>query len=164
MTDAPICPGVAEYLYQAASSAAVVTDGTWTVPSGLRPRCRSRECTPMAGMSTETGTDRDSDGPRPSDPVAPAADADGCGACTCEAIAKPTAARPPSTSAVPAKPANRARGLRGAASGGPGEYGVSGQDMTTLNPPMRRHLVPPNAVLRACFQLSRRLPNGALLA
>src|SRR5262249_43128316 len=105
MTDAPIWPGVAEYLYQAASPASVVTGGTWTVPSGLRPRCRSREWTPIAGMSTETGIDRDSDGPRPPGPVAPAADADGCGACTCAAIAKPTAARPPSTNTVPAKPA-----------------------------------------------------------
>ena len=40
MTDAPIWPGVAEYLYQAASSALVYSDGTWIVPSELTPRLK----------------------------------------------------------------------------------------------------------------------------
>ena len=63
ITDAPRWPGVAEYLYQAASSAAVDSDGTWIVPSRFSPRCSRSELTPMAGISTDTGSDRASDGP-----------------------------------------------------------------------------------------------------
>src|SRR5438445_5067161 len=63
MTDEPIWPGVAEYLYQAARPALVWIDGTATVPSGLSPRSSSLESTPMAGIRTETGMDRCSDGP-----------------------------------------------------------------------------------------------------
>src|SRR5215468_10890886 len=48
MTDTPIWPGVAEYLYHAASSARVLIDGTRIVPFGLTARCSSFECTPMA--------------------------------------------------------------------------------------------------------------------
>src|SRR5689334_17660986 len=58
MTDTPIWPGVAEYLYHAASSARVLSDGTRIVPFGLTPRCSSFECTPMAGISTDTGSER----------------------------------------------------------------------------------------------------------
>src|SRR6266496_4131642 len=58
MTDTPIWPGVAEYLYHAASSARVLSDGTWIVPFGLTPRRSSFECTPIAGISTDTGSAR----------------------------------------------------------------------------------------------------------
>src|ERR1700753_1039349 len=57
MTDVPVWPGVTEYLYQAASPALVVSDGTWSVPSALSPRCSSFDLTPMAGMPTATGGD-----------------------------------------------------------------------------------------------------------
>src|SRR5579859_7575030 len=87
MTDEPIWPGVAEYLYQAALAALVRSDGTSIVPSGLSPRRSSVESTLIAGISTETGTERASDGPRPAEPVAPAAVPAGCGACTWDAIA-----------------------------------------------------------------------------
>src|SRR5271165_6385901 len=80
MTDDPIWPGVAEYLYHAAISELVSSDGTWIVPSELSPRCSSFESTPMAGISTDTGSERGSDGPR-AEHMAPAADCGGCGAC-----------------------------------------------------------------------------------
>ena len=100
MTDAPIWPGVAEYLNHAALSALVCSGGTLIVPSELTPRCSSSELTPMAGISTDTGSERRSDGPRtlpPGSPVAPAAAGDGCGACCWALTAKPTAAAPPTT-------------------------------------------------------------------
>src|ERR1700748_2634526 len=84
MTDEPIWPGVAEYLYQAALAALVCSDGTWIVPSGLRHRCSSVESTPIAGIRTETGIERASDGPRPA-AVVPAAERAGCGAWTWDA-------------------------------------------------------------------------------
>src|SRR5579871_6301734 len=118
MTDAPIWPGVAEYLYQAASPALVWTDGTMTVPSRLSPRCSSLVSTPMAGIRTETGMDRASDGPRPAAPVAPATERDGCGACTWEASTTPTAATPTAMSRVPARPASRDRRVTGVVGGG----------------------------------------------
>jgi len=74
MTDDPIWPGVAEYLYHAASPALVSSEGTWTVPSALSPRCSSLEFTPMAGICTDTGSERGSEGPRAGRPVTPAAD------------------------------------------------------------------------------------------
>src|SRR5689334_25439787 len=69
MTDDPIWPGVAEYLYHAAWPAFVLMEGTWTVPSALSPRRSSAEFTPMAGMCTDTGSERASDGPRDEAPV-----------------------------------------------------------------------------------------------
>ena len=81
MTDDPIWPGVAEYLYHAAIPELVSSDGTWIVPSALSPRCSSFVSTPMAGISTDTGSERGSDGPRP-EPMTPATDFAGCGACT----------------------------------------------------------------------------------
>src|SRR5579875_1707429 len=68
MTEVPTCPGVAEYLYQAARPALVRSDGTCIVPSALVPRRSSFEVTPMAGMRTDTGTDLRSEGPRPRSP------------------------------------------------------------------------------------------------
>ena len=65
MTDVPRWPGVAEYLYHAASSAAEVRGGAWIVPSWLRPRLSRLELTPIAGMSTDTGSERSSAGPGP---------------------------------------------------------------------------------------------------
>src|ERR1700683_2352035 len=108
MTDDPIWPGVAEYLYQAASSELVTSDGTWIVPSGLTPRCSSLESTPRAGISTDTGTERGSRGPRPPGLRAPAADAEGCGACRWDMIATRTMARPSRVGTTPATPARRA--------------------------------------------------------
>src|SRR5215472_577284 len=144
MTDDPIWPGVAEYLYHAASLARVVSDGTWSVPSRLTPRCSSLACTPMAGMSTATGNERRSDGPWPlPGPVAPAADAGGCGACIWAAIATPMTRAPPMIRRAPASPAARARRLTGMLGGG--AHPVCGQDMTTRNPAMRRHSISPTA-------------------
>ena len=74
MTDDPIWPGVAEYLYHAASPELVWSEGTWTVPSELSPRCSSLEFTPMAGICTDTGSERGSEGPRAGRPMTPAAD------------------------------------------------------------------------------------------
>src|SRR5260370_42537905 len=103
MTDAPIWPGVAEYLYQAASPALVESGGTWIAPSALTPRSRSPDLTPMAGISTDTGTERRSDGPRgPEGPVAPAAARDGCGAWTWAPTATATPAAPPTRRRPPA--------------------------------------------------------------
>ena len=109
MTDEPIWPGVAEYLYHAARPALVLIDGTWTVPSALSPRRSSFESTPIAGMRTATGTERASDGSRDEPPMTPASDSEGCGACTWEATATPTAAMPATMSSTPVIPATRAR-------------------------------------------------------
>src|SRR2546429_1599441 len=84
MTDEPIWPGVAEYLYQAAKPALVLIDGTWTVPSALSPRRSNLEFTPIAGMRTATGTERASDCSRDEPPMTPASDREGSGACTWE--------------------------------------------------------------------------------
>src|SRR6516165_2639928 len=137
MTDDPIWPGVAEYLYHAAWPALVWREGTWTVPSALSPRCSRVESTPMAGMCTETGSERASDGPRDGAPVTPACDGPGCGACTWEPTATPTATVPARMSATPAIPASRARGPAGVVGGG--AYPVCGQATTTRNPAIRRH-------------------------
>src|SRR5216684_2937215 len=91
MTDDPIWPGVAEYLYQAATPELVSIDGTWSVPSELSPRCSSRESTAIDGMSTDTGSERESDGPRAAGPMTPATDDAGCGACTWAPSATPRA-------------------------------------------------------------------------
>src|ERR1043165_5590250 len=53
---------------------------TWPGGAGDRRRESSRR----AGTRTEPGGARVSEGPRPAEPVAPAADLDGCGACTWE--------------------------------------------------------------------------------
>ena len=137
MTDDPIWPGVAEYLYHAARPALVLIEGTWTVPLALSPRCSSVESTPMAGICTDTGSDRASDGPRDEAPVTPACDAAGCGACAWEPTATPTAAVPARMSMIPAIPATRARKPAGVAGGG--AYPVCGQATTTRNPAIRRH-------------------------
>src|SRR5215470_2335618 len=137
MTDEPIWPGVAEYLYHAARPALVLIDGTWTVPSALSPRRSSLEFTPIAGMRTATGTERASDGCRDEPPMTPASDGEGCGACTCEATATPTVAMPAAMSSTPVIPATRAR--RPAETGGGGAYSVCGQETTTRNPAIRRH-------------------------
>src|SRR5258708_39230026 len=134
MTDAPIWPGVAEYLYHAASLALVTSDGTWIVPSGFSPRCSSFELTPMAGIATDTGTERGNDGPRswPADgSMAPAAAREGFGACSWALSATPTAAAPATMRTTPATPATRARRLPDVP--GWGAYRVCGQDMTTRN-------------------------------
>src|SRR5215472_453724 len=140
------------------------------VPSRLTPRLSSTECTPIAGISMETGTERSSDSHHAQPgPVVPAADWEGCGACCWAAIAAPTAAAPPAMSTAPATPATRARklpglaGLRAGGVGGLSDGGAggrrgggvgglpgggadsrSGQDMTTRNPAMRRQ--------SACFK------------
>src|SRR5215471_18216947 len=115
MTDVPIWPGVTEYSYQPAALGVRRSGGTCMAPLALTPRRRSTECTPMAEISTETGNERRSHEPLPPDgPMAPAADAENCGACCWAATAAPTAAAPPTRSRVPATPAMRARrGLRG---------------------------------------------------
>src|SRR5215475_10505365 len=157
MTDAPIWPGVAEYLNHAARPACVRSDGTLIVPLALAPRCSSLECTPMAGISTDTGGDRCSDGPYAlplSGPTAPAAARAGCGACTWAASATTTATAPAMMRRTPASPAARAR-MGGA---GGGAHASCGQDITTRNPAIRGHCPPPNAVAPS------RLPWGVLLA
>src|SRR5215469_5529841 len=142
MTDAPIWPGVAEYLNHAASFASVDSDGAAIVPSASTPRCSSLELTPMAGIATDTGTERDSDSPwarKAGGPILPAAASEGCGACTWVASATPTALPPPTIRRTPATPARRARrrpGVRPPGAGVPGPpggeaYPLSGQDMTT---------------------------------
>ena len=146
MTDVPRWPGVAEYLYHAASSAAEVSGGTWIVPSWLRPRLSRLELTPIAGMSTDTGSERSSDGPGPP-PVVPADT--GCGACTWAAIATPIATTPVRMNAAAANPASRARnGRRG------GGATPDGADMTTRKPYMRRHSGSANATPRVFRILS----------
>src|SRR5690348_17110867 len=137
MTDDPIWPGVAEYLYHAATPALVRRDGTWTVPSALSPRCSSFESTPMAGMCTDTGSERARDGPRDEPPMTPASARDGCGACTWEARATPTAAAPAMMSNAPVIPATRARRPWGVMGGG--AYPACGQETTTRNPAILRH-------------------------
>src|SRR5580704_9047611 len=125
MTDEPIWPGVAEYLYHAARPALVWIDGTATVPSALSPMRSSFESTPIAGMRTDTGTERASDSPWDEPPITPACASDGCGACTWEATARPTAAVPAMISRTPAIPATRAR--RPPVAGG-GAYPACGQE------------------------------------
>ena len=158
MTDAPIWPGVAEYLNHAASSASVYSDGTAIMPSAATPRCSSFEFTPMAGIATDTGTERDSDSPwtrKGGGPMLPAAASEGCGACSWVANATPIAVPPPTISRTPTIPARRARRLPGGRLPGawrPGPLGgvaypLSGQDMTTRSPAMRRHSTSPNTVV-----------------
>src|SRR5690349_4160512 len=160
MTDVPIWPGVTEYLYQAAALGVRCSGGTCMVPSGLTPRLRSTECTPIAGISTETGIERRSDSHHalPADgPVAPAAAEEGCGACCWAATATPTAAAPPTRRRAPATPATRARRLpRLAGLGRRGANPPSGQVMTTRNPATRRQ--------SACPMPSPCLPQGVLPA
>src|SRR5580658_394429 len=142
MTDAPIWPGVAEYLYHAARPALVVSDGTCIDPSAFTPRRRSLELTPIAGMSTDTGSERASDGPRPAGRRTPALARDGWGACCWALTAKPTAAAPIARRRTPATPARRARRLF-AIGGGPATPSW-GQETTTRNPAIRRQCTSPN--------------------
>src|SRR5579863_2842621 len=136
MTAVPIWPGVTEYLYQAASPALVLRSGTCMVPSGLSPRRSSVDRTPIAGMATDTGSERRSDGAfRIDGPTVPAAEAAGDGACRWASTATPIAAAPPTSSAVPASPASLIAARPGA--GGAGANWLSGHDMTTRIPPIR---------------------------
>src|SRR6202035_5048358 len=135
MTDTPIWPGVGEYLYQAATPGAVLSDGTRMAPLAVTPRCRSPESTPMAGISTDTGGERRSHGPRAKLPVVPAAAADGCGACTWDSSATPTASRPLMISTTPSTPATRARGRTNMPGGGP--CTPWGHETTTRRPAIR---------------------------
>ena len=65
-------------MYHAARLALVSSDGTWIVPSELTPRRSSFEFTPIARISTETGSERDSESDRPAEgPRAPAVAGDG---------------------------------------------------------------------------------------
>ena len=144
ITDAPYWPGVTEYLYHAASSALPKSDGTWIVPSGLTPSRSSSECTPMAGMSTETGIERRTHGPLPLDAIAPEAAADGCGAWSWPPTATPTAAVPATMRRTPMSPATRARGLTDGRGGGANL--LWGQETTTRNPAMRWCSASPNAI------------------
>src|SRR5215831_12774282 len=162
MTEAPIWPGVAEYLYHAASLACAGSDGTWIMPSAPTPRCSSLELTPMAGMSTDTGTERGSESPwtlKAGGPMLPAAASEGCGACSWMANAAPTAVPPPTIKRTPASPATRERrrpaarrpgarpGTRAPDLLGGGAYPLCGQDMTTRNPAIRRHSTSPNTAV-----------------
>src|ERR1700735_2234403 len=155
MTDAPIWPGVTEYLYHAASPARRFRDGTWIVPSALTPRCSSLELTPMAGTVTDTGSERCSDSHRPfpaDGPLAPAAAREGCGAWSCSLTATPTAAAPHMMRRTPDTPATRARRLPDAA--GWGTYPLCGQEMTTRSPAMRRHSHPSVLPRPAAFRMA----------
>ena len=76
---------------------------------GVEPEVQHAESTPMAGICTDTGSERASDGPRDEAPATPACDGAGCGACTWEPTATPTAAVPATMSTTPAIPASRAR-------------------------------------------------------
>ena len=96
----------------------------------------------MAGISTDTGTERGSDGPLAGRPDGAAAAAEGCGACCWDRNVTPTAASPPRMSATPATPASRARRLTGR---GGRAYPPSGHEATTRNPAIRGHLASPNA-------------------
>src|ERR1700691_1112355 len=118
MTAGPICPGVTEYLYQAAMPAPAGIAGTATVPSGFSPMYSNFECTLIAGMETETGSERLIDGPRRAAPVTPAAAAAGWGACCWDNMATPMATMPPTSDKTPATPAKRARLFPGGGSGG----------------------------------------------
>ena len=155
MTAVPAWPGVTEYLYHAASSALVASDGTAMVPFGLRPRRSRLDWTPIAGMATETGRDLRSDGLfTAAGLIVPAAEVAGAGACCWESRAMPMNTAPPRSSTTPARPASLMRARpRG---GGAGANWLSGHDMTTRSPPMRGPL--PNAVPFRC------LPEGVLHA
>ena len=93
----------------------------------------------MAGISTATGSERGSDGPRP-EPVTPATDFDGCGACTWAPTATPRAAVPAAMSRAPAIPDTRARGLRtgvgGAAKPASARRRPRGTRLCAATPPM----------------------------
>ena len=81
-------------------------------------------------------------------PIAPRADADGCGAWCWDRNVTPTAVIPTRMSRTPATPASWARRLTGL---GGRLYPSSGHEATTRNPAMRGHLASPNAAsLRGC--------------
>src|SRR5262249_62389503 len=133
------------------------TGGTVLLRVAWAARCSSVERTREAGISTDTGSDRCSDGPYAlplSGPAAPAAARAGCGACTWATSATTTATTPVMMRRTPASPAARAR--RGGVGGGAPPS--CGQDMTTRNPAIRGHGPPPNAVAPS------RLPWAVLLA
>src|ERR1700722_19424049 len=132
MTDAPTWPGVTEYLYQAASLGCPNSGGTWMVPLGFRPTYSSRELTPMAGMSMETGSERGRD--RPLLPgallpeallpgvetwpgvlagaIVPAAAGEGWGACCCGRMARAIKIPPPMMSTAATTAPVRPRPVR----------------------------------------------------
>src|ERR1700733_1662874 len=56
MTDVPFAPGVTDRSYQPARLW-LSSGGTWTVPSGLRPRRVTGASTPIAGISIVIGVD-----------------------------------------------------------------------------------------------------------
>ena len=150
---------VGEYLYHAARPTRAVSDGTAIAPSASLPRWSSLESTPMAGISTDTGADRRSQGPRAPGPTAPAADWPGCGACCWAAIATPTAMTPTTMNTTPARPASRARMRPGGLALTSGANRLCGHDLTTENPATRRHSACANAPpLAAC------LPYALLIA
>ena len=90
----------------------------------------------MAGMATDTGDERRSDGSLgAAGPTVPAAAGPGDGACCWASTATPMAAAPPSSSAAPASPDSLILARPG--SGGAGANWLSGHDMTTRSPPIR---------------------------
>src|SRR6478609_545054 len=62
MMAGPRAPGAGESWYQPGFASGSSSDGTSTVPSGLRPSSTSALSTPMAGTESETGTDAGSVG------------------------------------------------------------------------------------------------------
>jgi hypothetical protein len=97
----------------------------------------------MAGMSTDTGTERCSVRPRPPAPVVPAAAAGGCGACTWAMTATAAAVSPPAMSRTASSPAIRARRLTAGCAGSSGP--AADQDITTRKPAIRRPSASPMA-------------------
>src|SRR5262245_9148013 len=55
MIAGPIEPGVGESLYQPGFASGSSSDGTWMVPSALRPNSTSALSTPMEGTDSATG-------------------------------------------------------------------------------------------------------------
>src|SRR6476659_1678678 len=99
MIDGPGCPGVGDFVNQAASLRCGPGCGTARLPFLARPMGRTWERTPIAGIRIETG----GDAPSGSDPAGPTgavvgdvvprpalmrpAERGGCGALTCAATA-----------------------------------------------------------------------------
>src|SRR5579875_1121988 len=120
MMEDPTCPGVGEYLYQAASlvRGGSLRGGTWMVPFRLSPTYSSRERTPIAGIEIETGSDRArvgdgravvpravvdrGAGVRAGAAMTPAWSVPGWGACCWAAAAPPSTLPPPAISTTPA--------------------------------------------------------------
>src|SRR6476646_5786095 len=62
MMAGPRAPGAGESRYQPGFASGSSSDGTWTVPSRLRPSSTSALSTPIAGTESLTGTDAGSVG------------------------------------------------------------------------------------------------------